>query len=119
MDARPVICDLGEAAKSLIRSGVRISGVSHATLELVHNAVDSGADDISVSVNLNSFKLQVGQFTCLGWRGCKSIQYAGSVCQTLCYEHLYGCSCANVHSFCPCLYRTDFPHVRTSGKSVQ
>ena len=57
----PAIRDLDEAAKSMIRSGVRISGVSHAALELVHNAVDSGADDISVSVNLKSFKLQVGQ----------------------------------------------------------
>ena len=55
---RPLVRALPEDAKSMIRSGVRIPSVTQAALELVHNAVDAGANDILVSVNLNSFKIQ-------------------------------------------------------------
>ena len=56
---RPLVRDLSEDAKSMIRSGVRIPSVTQAALELVHNAIDSGANDILVTLNLVSFKLQV------------------------------------------------------------
>ena len=59
MSARPNIRRLSEDAKSMIRSGVRIPSVTQAALELAHNSLDSGADDILVTVNFNTFKLQV------------------------------------------------------------
>ena len=48
----------------MIRSGIRIPSVTQAALELAYNAIDAGADDIAVAVNLSNFKLQVRDNGC-------------------------------------------------------
>ena len=61
---RPLLRALSKDAESMIRSGIRIPSVTQAALELAYNAIDAGADDIAVTVNPSSFKLQVRDNGC-------------------------------------------------------
>ncbi|KAB7498938.1 DNA mismatch repair protein Mlh3 [Armadillidium nasatum] len=55
----PRIQRLSSPVKSKLRSGVNISSVSQCVEELVLNAVDSGATNIAVRVDLSIFRIQV------------------------------------------------------------
>ncbi len=53
------LCRLHEVVQARLRSGVAVTSIVQAVVELVDNSIDAGASNITVNLDYSKYQLQV------------------------------------------------------------